>query len=161
MTKGAVRPHAEGRRVERESLLRPRAVWQSIGLPMAFARPARFDFRTGVPDGSLFPHRLWRRLVARTLRANESTAGRYGDIAGDAHLRDAIARHLGVSRGLAVSADDITITNGTQQALDLIARVSWYPAIASPWKIPATPPRDACSTPSVPMSPACRWTATA
>src|SRR5206468_7091279 len=44
-------------------LLQPRCVWNSIQLPSAFARPAIFDFRTGIPDASLFPHRTWRRLM--------------------------------------------------------------------------------------------------
>lgn len=34
-----------------------------------------------------------------------------------------LARTLGVSRGVVVSADDVTVTNGTQQALDILARV--------------------------------------
>src|SRR5262249_4468618 len=42
-------------------------------------------------------------------------------------LRDAIARHIGVSRGMQVSPDDVTITSGTQQALDLVARVLLAP----------------------------------
>jgi hypothetical protein len=33
----------------------PRSVWESIPLPTAFDQPARFDFRTGLPDGALFP----------------------------------------------------------------------------------------------------------
>ena len=35
--------------------LQPRAVWNSISLSKAFDKPARFDFRTGLPDASLFP----------------------------------------------------------------------------------------------------------
>src|SRR5262245_38746613 len=55
----------------RPSTLQPRRVWSSIELPSAFVRPAVFDFRTGIPDASLFPHRTWRRLTARALRAQE------------------------------------------------------------------------------------------
>src|SRR6185369_11532470 len=36
--------------------LRPRAVWDAIGISHAFDTPAQFDFRTGLPDASLFPH---------------------------------------------------------------------------------------------------------
>jgi GntR family transcriptional regulator/MocR family aminotransferase len=104
-------------------VLRPRSVWASIALPRTFDHPPRFDFGTGLPDASLFPHRTWRRLVARALRSRRAAEGIYGHSAGDAELRAAIARHIGVSRGVQVSADDIVITNGTQQALDLLARV--------------------------------------
>jgi len=47
----------------------------------------------------------------------------YGDPAGDPVLRRAIARHVGISRGVVATADDVTVTNGTQQALDIIGRV--------------------------------------
>jgi GntR family transcriptional regulator/MocR family aminotransferase len=108
-------------------VLRPRAIWDSIPLPTAFDYPAEFDFRTGMPDASLFPHEVWRRLVARALRSSEIAAGVYGDPAGHYGLRAAIARHLAISRGVRASADDITITAGTQQALDVLARALLVP----------------------------------
>jgi len=108
-------------------VLRPRAVWNSIPLATAFDHPAEFDFRTGIPDASLFPHRTWRRLVARALRSREIAAGAYGHPAGHHGLRAAIARHFAISRGVRASADDITITAGTQQALDVLARTLLAP----------------------------------
>jgi GntR family transcriptional regulator/MocR family aminotransferase len=119
----AVRPRGDAGGREVDGVLRPRRLWQSIPLPTAFAYPAIYDFRSGIPDASLFPHRMWRRLVARTLRAESSAKAVYADPAGDPNLRHAIARHLGISRGIAVSADDVTVTGGTQQALDVLARV--------------------------------------
>jgi GntR family transcriptional regulator / MocR family aminotransferase len=123
-----VRPHlaqrqkAFGRR-EGGGALRARCEWQSIPMPTAFARPAVFDFRTGIPDRSLFPQTVWRRLLARTLRASCETVGPYGDPAGHPDLRAAIARHVGISRGVIVSPDDVTVTNGAQQALDITGRI--------------------------------------
>ncbi len=38
-------------------------------------------------------------------------------------LREAISRHIGFSRGVRCSSDDLLVTNGAQQALDLVARV--------------------------------------
>jgi GntR family transcriptional regulator/MocR family aminotransferase len=110
-----------------EGPLRPRAIWESISLLSAFKHPAAFDFRTGIPDPSLFPHRTWRRLVARTLRSPVAATGLYDHPAGHRDLRAAIIHHLGTARGVQATADDIIITNGTQQALDIIAR-----AILSP-----------------------------
>ena len=107
--------------------LRARPVWRAIPLPTAFARPARFDFRTGLPDASLFPHDAWRRLTARQLRSEATAATVYDDPAGNRRLREAIARHIGVSRGVQASAEDIIVTNGTQQALAMIARVLLSP----------------------------------
>jgi len=106
-----------------DGALQPRPFWNSLHLSRAFGRPAEFDFRTGLPDASLFPHETWRRLLMRELRAEMATAGVYGESGGHRGLREAIARHVGISRGVHVSANDVTITNGAQQALDLIARV--------------------------------------
>jgi GntR family transcriptional regulator / MocR family aminotransferase len=103
--------------------IRVREVWETIPLPIGFDRTARFDFRTGLPDTSLFPHRAWRRVVARALRSREMAAGVYENPAGNWDLRAAIARHIGISRSVSGSPDDVIVTNGTQQALDIVARV--------------------------------------
>lgn len=111
-----------------DGALQPRPIWQSIPLPTAFDRPAQFDFRTGLPDATLFPHRTWRRLVARVLRSNELASKiTYEHPAGHRDLRAAIARHIGNSRSIETSMDDVTITNGTQQAVDILARVLLAP----------------------------------
>jgi GntR family transcriptional regulator/MocR family aminotransferase len=89
--------------------------------------PARFDFRSGLCDASLFPHTAWRRSVTWALRSGETTAGLYEHPAGRRDLRLAIARQIGISRGVQASADDIVVTNGTQQALDVLARVLLAP----------------------------------
>ena len=108
-------------------VLTARREWASVTLPTVFDRPASFDFRTGSPDRSLFPDVAWRRLLARALKASYAAGQPYGDPAGHADLRAAIARHLGVSRGVVVSPDDVTVTNGTQQALDIVARILLEP----------------------------------
>jgi GntR family transcriptional regulator / MocR family aminotransferase len=121
-------------------VLQPRQIWQSVVLPTAFEKPARFDFRTGPCDASLFPDGDWRRAVTRALRSSATTAGIYEHPAGHGDLRAAIVRHIGISRGIEASADDIVITNGTQQALDLLARVLLAPgdgiAVESPGYAP-------------------------
>jgi GntR family transcriptional regulator/MocR family aminotransferase len=66
-------------------------------------------------------------LVGRALRSSETAVGIYEHPAGLHDLRSAIARHIGTSRGVAASPDDVIITNGTQQALDLLARVLLAP----------------------------------
>jgi GntR family transcriptional regulator/MocR family aminotransferase len=108
-------------------LLRPRPVWGSIDPPTAFARAAEFDFRTGLPDSSLFPFETWRRLMVRQLDRAAVGTGAYADPAGHPDLRAAVARQVGLSRGIPASPDDVVITNGTQQALDLVARVLLAP----------------------------------
>ena len=78
-------------------------------------------FRPGVPDLTLFPDAVWRRVANRWL---DSTATRgYGDPLGYRLLRDAIAAHLRQTRGVALGADNVVITDGTRAALALIADV--------------------------------------
>jgi GntR family transcriptional regulator / MocR family aminotransferase len=104
--------------------IRPRRVWQSIDLSPPPGGPApRIDFRVGVPDSRLFPLETWRRLVARELRASTVHSADYQDPAGHAGLRTAIARHVGISRSVRAGADDVLVTQGAQQALDLVGRV--------------------------------------
>jgi GntR family transcriptional regulator/MocR family aminotransferase len=107
--------------------LRPRPVWDTIAVPNVFARTAEFDFRNGVPDARLFPYRTWRRLLARELHAGAADIGVYADPAGHRGLREAIARHIGISRGVQASADDVVVSNGTQQAVDVVARALLEP----------------------------------
>src|SRR6185436_12271994 len=115
-------PASQSRKQQSEGVLRAKPVWDSVQLSRAFDKPAEFDFRTGLPDATLFPHETWRRLLNRELRVSVATAGVYDSSGGYRGLREAIARHIGISRGLQVLADDVTITSGAQQALDLIAR---------------------------------------
>jgi GntR family transcriptional regulator/MocR family aminotransferase len=120
--------------------IRVREVWEKISLPPILFRTARYDLRAGLPDASLFPHRSWRRVVAHAQRAREMAAGRYEHPAGNQDLRAAIARHIGISRSVSGSPDDIIVTNGTQQALDIIARVLLEPgdvvAVEKPGYLP-------------------------
>jgi GntR family transcriptional regulator / MocR family aminotransferase len=128
------------RPVDKEAL-RPRRIWDSIPIPTAFDRPAAFDFRSGLPDASLFPHRAWRRVMARALREDSAVSGGvYGHPAGHRGLREAIARHIGIARGVTASPDDVVVTSGTQQALDLIARVLLSPGDTVAVEDPGYPP---------------------
>jgi GntR family transcriptional regulator/MocR family aminotransferase len=120
-------PGSPGTTGRSASALRPRRVWDRVRVATAFAAPADYEFRTALPDASRFPFETWRRLVARELRAPAVGRGHYGDPAGEPALRGAIARHIGTARGVTATADNVTITNGTQQALDLVARVLLAP----------------------------------
>ena len=73
----AVRRHPLDVPKKQHGAVLPRPVWNTIALPTAFATPATYDFRTGLPDASLFPHRVWRRLLGRSMRAPEVSGGVY------------------------------------------------------------------------------------
>lgn len=82
-----------------------------------------FDFRPGIPDASRFPFAAWRGRISRQIRPRVVGAGTLIDAAGHAGLRASIARHVGMSRAGRASAGEVLITSGSQQALDIIARV--------------------------------------
>jgi GntR family transcriptional regulator/MocR family aminotransferase len=65
--------------------------------------------------------------MAEQLRREAPDRGVYAHPAGHEGLRGAIARHIGVSRGVQTVAEDVVICNGTQQALDVIARTLLAP----------------------------------
>ena len=81
------------------------------------------DFRPGTPDWDAFPRGLWLRLLGRALRSRADELRRYGEPGGLFPLREAIARHLAVSRGVVAGPGEVVIVNGSQQALDLLARL--------------------------------------
>ncbi|KAB8196356.1 aminotransferase class I/II-fold pyridoxal phosphate-dependent enzyme [Nonomuraea phyllanthi] len=119
-----------------KGVVRPRAIWRELGTPTAL--PAgRYDFRVGVPDARLFPMEAWRRLVARELRIGIAS---YGRPAGHEPLRGAISRHIGISRSVHAGPGDVLITNGAQQALDLIGRVLIEPGACVAVEEPGYPP---------------------
>ena len=91
--------------------------------PPTAALPSRIaDFRYGDLSASDFPVLAWRRaLNAASLRQGRRLS--YGDPQGSAALRDALQHYLWRARGIQCTPDDIVIVNGSQQGLDLCARL--------------------------------------
>jgi GntR family transcriptional regulator/MocR family aminotransferase len=80
-------------------------------------------FRPGLPALDAFPFDVWRRVAAARFRRPPLELLAYGDPAGYAPLRQAIAGYLGLSRGVRCAAEQVIVVAGSQQALDLIARL--------------------------------------
>lgn len=86
--------------------------------------PVRSDtFRSGLPALDEFPYAIWRRLIDRRLQSSSSKLLAYGDPQGYRPLREAIAQHLAAARGARCSPDEIVVLSGSQQAVDVVARV--------------------------------------
>ena len=96
-------------------------------------------FRGGLPDPEAFPLELWQRLQARLCRREGRRLLGYGEPAGYAPLREAVASYLGTSRAVRCTPEQVLILTSSQQALDLAARVLIDPGDAAWLEEPGYP----------------------
>ncbi|MBB1200421.1 PLP-dependent aminotransferase family protein [Enterobacteriaceae bacterium 89] len=82
-----------------------------------------FAFTPGTPAVNYFPLPLWRRLIDRVLREEGHALLGYGESAGERPLREAIARHLALSRGIHCEAGQVIITEGALEGLNLCTQL--------------------------------------
>jgi GntR family transcriptional regulator/MocR family aminotransferase len=103
--------------------------WRDTSVP--FTRSDRtVDLRPALVDSRLFPFAVLRRLMSKQLRALERRPASYKSPQGNqGHypLREAITRHIAVTRAVVCATDDVLVTSGAQQAFDLLARVLVVP----------------------------------
>lgn len=100
--------------------------WRTVQTPLRHPMPegnSTYEFIGGMPAPSHFPHDEWRRCTLYGLRKNNGMLGRYGPAEGVPALRESIARHIGFSRGVRCTSAEVMVTNGAQQAFDLLTRV--------------------------------------
>lgn len=91
--------------------------------PKLRSHPGAATFHLDHPALDLFPLQTWSRIAARRLRRARPGLLVHGDGQGFPPLRAAIASHVASTRGVRCSAEQIVITSGTQQSLDLMARL--------------------------------------
>jgi GntR family transcriptional regulator/MocR family aminotransferase len=84
-------------------------------------------FRIGLPALDRFPRGVWGRLLGGRWREGGDALLGYLEPSGYRPLREAIAGYLGAARGIHCSPDQVVIVAGSQQALDLAARVLLNP----------------------------------
>jgi GntR family transcriptional regulator/MocR family aminotransferase len=101
--------------------VRPRTVWSTVPAPVLDPPAQPLDLSVGGPDTSLFPLSVWRRVVSATLRPSLLAASAY-EGGGHPDLQREVARFVGLSRSVVAGPDDVLLTGGAQQGLDVIAR---------------------------------------
>ncbi len=83
----------------------------------------RGAFNLSQPALDAFPVRVWSNLLSRYARVLQVGGLHYGHPMGLDELREAVAGYLRTARGVHCDAQQIMIVSGSQQAIDLSARV--------------------------------------
>jgi GntR family transcriptional regulator / MocR family aminotransferase len=74
-----------------------------------------------------FPLPLWSNLVARRCKNMDFRSFHYGELMGSQALRETIASYLRTARSLHCEAEQVMVVSGSQQALEISARVLFDP----------------------------------
>lgn len=100
-----------------------RLIAAPVATPGAAPEQPVISFRPGQPAFDAFPFDVWWRMVERRWRQPPRELLSYGDPAGYLPLREAIAGYLRSARAVRCDARQVVIVSGSQQALDLAARL--------------------------------------
>lgn len=133
--RGAAPPPRHGRHEAAATLPRLSAAGRRLcegALPLfsggLSARPILpFDFRYGIPSLLDFPAQAWQRCLGRAARSASVRAHDYGPPQGAMALRAAIAERLTRIRGVDCAPEQVVVVGGSQQGLDLAARLLLEP----------------------------------
>jgi 2-aminoadipate transaminase len=85
-------------------------------------QPDIISFGGGMPAPDVFPTEEFREACDRVLKDHGTQALQYGPTEGYRPLRELIVRHT-ARYGIEVTPDNLLITSGSQQALDLLGKI--------------------------------------
>src|SRR5512145_2970331 len=85
--------------------------------------PEVISFAGGLPAPDVFPIAEFQEACTRVLSERGAQALQYGSTEGYTPLREMIADSCSSRLGIQVSKDNILITSGSQQALDLLGKI--------------------------------------
>jgi 2-aminoadipate transaminase len=86
------------------------------------SRPEIVSLAGGMPNLSAIPMEMMAQLTSELIRDNGSEALQYGSGQGHPKLREQICDVMALE-GIRANPDDVIVTTGSQQALDLISRI--------------------------------------
>ena len=89
-------------------------------------KPGIISFAGGFPDSAMFDVEGLRQASQQALASEPGAALQYGATEGHGPLREELARFM-VTKGASASAEGLIVTTGSQQALDLLAKVMINP----------------------------------
>ena len=89
--------------------------------------PEVIDLGLGHPSPELLPLELLRKAAEHRLSRGDPSLLQYGYEQGDGHFRMALAAFLSDRYGVPVSAEELFVSNGVSQALDLLCTLHTKP----------------------------------
>ena len=111
--------HLELRFSERASFMRPSEIRALFAVA---SRPEIVSLAGGMPNLSALPMEMFSDVVSKLVRENGQEALQYGSGQGHPKLREQICDIMALE-GIRAHPDDVIVTTGSQQALDLISRI--------------------------------------
>ncbi len=85
-------------------------------------QPGLISFAGGLPSAEVFPVQRFQEACQKVLAAHAGSALQYGATEGYEPLREMIARHM-ARYAILARVENVLITSGSQQALDLIGKL--------------------------------------
>ena len=85
--------------------------------------PPRYDLTPTTPDVTQFPLNRWLAAAQAAARRSGAVALDYREPRGERVLREALADHLGRTRGVTADPGQIVVVQGTAQGVDLLLRI--------------------------------------
>ncbi len=85
-------------------------------------RPEVISFAGGLPAAEVFPAKRFQEACCKVLEQKSHLALQYGATEGYEPLREMVARHI-ARYGIKAKSENVLITSGSQQALDLIGKL--------------------------------------
>ena len=90
-------------------------------------RPDVLSFAGGLPDAATFPMDAMKEVTVQVFDDHGSMSLQYGPTAGYTALREWIAARMGTVEGVSATVDDVIVTSGGIEAMDLIAKTLLNP----------------------------------
>lgn len=87
------------------------------------ANPANISFAGGFPDSQLFPAEGLQQAYQNAIQTDGQSIFQYASTQGLPALRKKLAQRMASHADVTVSADNIMLTQGGQQAIDLVAKL--------------------------------------
>ena len=94
--------------------------------PATSSNNIKYDFHYGTIDTESFDFKIWRKLTSQVLKSSKEELLQCGDPQGELDFREKIVNYLRLSRGALCSSDQVIVTSGTHNSLQLLCELIDY-----------------------------------